>query len=393
MTEKTSGYLENNPKKVLSAIVLLAIFLLLVLANFFLGVVSPEIGGSLADYGSRRHVILREHNPETSGFMVTDMSLTDSLEDKKYRIAMDDNGFIVPSKVHDESDVDIVFMGGSTTECLYVDELKRFPYLAGRMIEETTGEKINSFNSGVSGNNSLHSINIFINKILPSEPDVVVLMHNINDVTALILDRTYWSQRPSKGPIQPSYIKEDQSLLYGFYLALSRMLPNIIKELNKYTNLESLLLDDSNEIKMRAINLLGGNKLLVSRDEIITAFEKNLRLFIAACKIYKVQLVLMTQANRFLDKPDDVVARNIFKFGETYGIEYLDYKKIYDDVNQVIRNVSADEGVILIDLAEMVPQTSEYMYDPVHFNNYGSEFVSRIIAEHLVEKIDFLKAR
>ena len=54
----------------------------------------------------------------------------------------------MPSKVHDHPDLTLAFLGGSTTECIYVDENNRFPYLAGRLIEEQTGLKVNSYNAG-----------------------------------------------------------------------------------------------------------------------------------------------------------------------------------------------------------------------------------------------------
>ena len=36
---------------------------------------------------------------------------------------------------------------------------------------------------------------------MPLQPDVVVMMHNINDLMALIYDRTYWSHNPSRAAI------------------------------------------------------------------------------------------------------------------------------------------------------------------------------------------------
>ena len=87
------------------------------------------------------------------------LKISDKLENREYILRIDDNGFIVPSKVHEYPDRTIVFLGGSTTECFYVDEEKRWPYLAGRLLENDTGLKVNAYNAGMSAINSFNSIN------------------------------------------------------------------------------------------------------------------------------------------------------------------------------------------------------------------------------------------
>ena len=48
--------------------------------------------------------------------------MSDSLAQKPYVLRVDRQGFIMPSKIHDHPDLTIAFLGGSTTECIYVDE-------------------------------------------------------------------------------------------------------------------------------------------------------------------------------------------------------------------------------------------------------------------------------
>jgi hypothetical protein len=109
---------------------------------------------------------------------------SDGLEQKPYQVRTDADGFMLPYNIYDKPDLTLVFLGGSTVACIYVDEDQRFPHLAGQLLEQKTGKKITSINSGVGGNNSLHSIDVLLNKIIPIKPDVVVMMHNINDLVA-----------------------------------------------------------------------------------------------------------------------------------------------------------------------------------------------------------------
>jgi hypothetical protein len=142
-----------------------------------------------------RIIRLREYPPlfraHFSKEYIKNNILSESLTIKDYILEVDSNGFIIPSKIHKSTNFDIVFMGGSTVECAFMAQNKRFPYIVGRKLESITKMKINSYNGGVSGNNSLHSLNILLNKIVPMQPKCVFMMHNINDLAILYYTKTY----------------------------------------------------------------------------------------------------------------------------------------------------------------------------------------------------------
>ena len=69
-------------------------------------------------------------------------------------------------------------------------------------------------------------------------------------------------------------------------------------------------------------------------------------------------------------------------------MSYADYRQLYLAMNDEIRKVAAESNVLLIDLANEVPQTNQYIADPVHFNNAGSELVAEIIAKRLEPLIE-----
>src|SRR4030042_1745628 len=130
----------------------------------------------------------------------------------------------------------LVFLGGSTVACIYVEEENRFPYLVCNLLAQKTGKRITSINSGVGGNNSLHSLDILLNKLVPVRPDVVVMMHNINDLVALIFERTYWSKNPSRAAIVNFSFYKD---LTGFKALATlcrarRITPVLMTQFNRY---------------------------------------------------------------------------------------------------------------------------------------------------------------
>lgn len=220
----------------------------------------------IIDRNVGRFIKLREYLPNTEIFARPSRDYMthvapNTIERKYYRLAIDSNGFIGPSEIHASPDHKIVFLGGSTTECLYVDEDKRFPYVVGRQLESTAQLKINTYNGGVSANESMHSLNALINKVLPMKPSIVVVMHNVNDLGVLRAHGSYWYTHSLKSHVQTS---REVFTRYEFH-------------------------PDQMQTKPEA--------------DLIQAFSKNLQMFIEVCKIHGVQLVLMTQANR-VDQSD-----------------------------------------------------------------------------------------
>src|SRR5665648_290055 len=174
------NWLERNPKKVIGAIVLLAIGGLAVATEKLL---ARKNHGLIHPTGIQRYIKLREFNPLYRDVLVPNqeaMRMSDGLAQKPFVLRVDRQGFIMPAKIHDHPDLTIAFLGGSTTECVYVNEPDRFPYLAGRLLERQTHLKVNSYNAGRSGNNTLHCINVLINKVVNLKPDIVV--HQDDDV-------------------------------------------------------------------------------------------------------------------------------------------------------------------------------------------------------------------
>lgn len=221
--------------------------------------------GKIIDNNIGRFIKLREYRPNTVKWERPSRNYIknitpNSIERKYYKIATDKNGFIMPSDVHEIPDLSIVFLGGSTTECLHMEETERFPYLVGKALEAKLEKKINSYNGGVSANESMHSLNILINKVLPMKPNYVVMMHNINDLAILRSQGGYGYPDSLKSHVQTS---KNVFTRYQFPPATMSYDP----------------------------------------EEVVEAFSRNINMFIAICRIHKITPILMTQANRVADDP------------------------------------------------------------------------------------------
>jgi lysophospholipase L1-like esterase len=339
---------------------------------------------NLVLFSERRYINLREILPLIDTVDVPpDKAVreSDGLVQKPYRVRTDAQGFILPYNRYATPDLTLIFLGGSTVACIYVEEENRFPYLVGNLLAQKTGKKITSINSGVGGNNSLHSLDILLNKLIPVRPDAVVMMHNINDLVALIYDRTYWSQNPTRAAIVNfSFYKNLTGLKALSTLARDLYIPNLhaaTRILSKKIFGQKVKDPEDEFAHIR------GQQLTVDQAAILDEFKMNLQTFINICRARRITPVLMTQFNRYRANPDPKVLQAMQGFQSDSGIAVSEFLDLYARFNEAIREVGKSHNVLVIDLAGLIPQDKQYMYDVVHLNPRGSQLAAQLISERL----------
>ncbi|MFZ5452358.1 MAG: SGNH/GDSL hydrolase family protein [Thermodesulfobacteriota bacterium] len=369
-TEKS--WFHQNPKKTLTVIIGVVLLLNVYAAEKILQFYNHRHGVYLET--APRYIRLKEYRPGTRlmlPFPRDYQPYTEHHFTKKYPLRIDRDGFIMPSRKYAHPDLSLVFLGGSTTECLFVDEEQRFPFLVGTILEKETGRKINSYNAGMSGLNTLNCIDVLVNKVIPLNPRVVVFMENINDLSTLLYDGTYWSKNTTRSPIETL----KQSKLLGKLLK-EATIPNLNYA---YKNLKTWL-SQKEEDEFAAAR---GKKIKVDQARLHREFAMNLQIIIDICKARGIVPVLMTQANRITAKPDRVVTAYVGRFGRDSGLSYREFKELYDSFNDTIRRLGRENQVMVIDLAAAVPPDKKYLYDMVHFSDAGSQYAARLIAARL----------
>lgn len=340
-----------------------------------------------------RSVNLREFAPNSDLYFVPsgqDLLLSESLEKKPYRIRTDKHGFIIGEHniLLNDSSVDIIFFGGSTTECKFVDEDKRFPYLVGEKLMDTlTQRKIKVVNGGVSGNTSLNSTINLLAKGMPLHPRIVVFMNNINDLSLLTKTGDYWVAPETRAIIQ-TQVLESPDLTWrikGFVKSIKDLfVPNLYARVKNIMDSKDLLHDSGQGVTDEWKGFREHET--ISYDLIEKKFEQAVRSFIFLARSQGIEVVLMTQFNRF--NPNDqfvreVYNKNVFGLNQDNNIDFDHFCQYYHQMNQKLREIAMSENLLLIDLENEVPANSTVIYDPVHLNNNGSELVAEIIAKQL----------
>ncbi|MBS7820930.1 hypothetical protein J7552_06475 [Wohlfahrtiimonas chitiniclastica] len=143
----------------------------------------------------KRSIRLKEFNPSTKFIRIPPNSYYDTRpnlsKNKYYYFHTDEDGFIYNSieKVYDR---DLILIGGSSVENLFVDVDKRvLKYLEEFLFE--LGLDYNIKNAGTSGASLLHITNMILNKIVIKNNPIIFLFIPSNDSSILNLSHSYWN--------------------------------------------------------------------------------------------------------------------------------------------------------------------------------------------------------
>ena len=289
---------------------------------------------------------------------------------------VDEDGFIEPGKVHEDADIGICFLGGSTTACMALGEKERFPYLVGQKLEQRWGKTVNSFNGGRSGNDTAHSLNRLLNVVIPTRPDVVVLMHNINDLNTLLYSDSYWeNQPPSREKV--AYFKNRHVQLGSYLQDPVWMLPRIRYRIRRVFGKDTTSSDEWAAQR--------DSVLQIDRSRILRDYRSAIVSFVVLCRAWEIEPVLMTQANRITEVPRQKspgLGKELKRLSEK-GVEYPEFQALYTQFNEINREVAGEHGILLIDLDRRIPRDATHIEDLVHLTSAGSARVSSEIADSL----------
>ena len=318
-----------------------------------------------------QHVLpLRRHHPKMD--LITDRSAI-SKNPPVVRFRTDERSYIIPSRRFGTPDKTIVFFGGSTVECLGVQENLRFHHLVSINLEQR-GLKVNALNIGHYGNTVHDALNLLLNHVVLDEPDVAILMHTTNDIGVLRFDLSYNTRMGffvRFRNLRRWYLDflASHSSLVGFYLYWRDHGMKITTfDLAQDRWHESRLNQWTESARFQAMNEVRKNQ-----------YRRRLESFIDLCRNFNIIPVLMTEPR--------------VSFAAETTPPWAKASE-QSEFNQIVRDVCFMKHAILIDLEEYIEKDiekysvpKEYFLDEIHVADKGSEVYAGQIAEALWREI------
>ena len=307
----------------------------------------------------------------------------------------------------------ILALGGSTTECLYLDETEAWPRLVQEQLNYGRGEEQLTWvgNAGKSGLDTRHHI-VQIERLLSQYVaiDAVLLLIGVNDLLMrLKLDRgdtpfpgveqldaraydTFMSRAFSVWPAadsrHPSY--ERTELWRRLRILKRRYFDSLQPSLEQ--DRAGSIYETWRSYRENAASL---RNALPDLSSALDAYAENVRSIVRIAQAKGVRVIFSTQPHMWrsgMPSEDRALlwSGGVGDYQEEAGHEYYSVEALADGIAQYngrLLQTCREEHVECIDLERRIPKSRAVFYDAMHFNEAGSRRVAEILSEYLSQSL------
>jgi len=263
-----------------------------------------------------------------------------------------------------EHGISIFCLGGSTTE--FRDDTgagwpQRLETILGN---ESNSPDISVSNMGRQWYTTLHTLINYETNLRKYRPDVVIVMHAINDLLHNA-DFSYFSH---------GEFRED----YGHFSGpVHRML--------RHKSLIHFILENIGYFWYHE------PRRTVEQTEFPGEgpFRRYIETLIDLADQDGTKVILMTQPSLYSAHIDDETKEHLYMLrneaiGPSEKWSYDSVLRGFERYNAIIRDIARDRGVLLVDLEQQVPKNLDYLWDDVHYTKEGFDLVADVIAREIV---------
>ena len=302
-------------------------------------------------------------------------------------------------------------LGGSTTECLFLDQDEAWPEQVAQRLEASG--RVGDVWIGNAGKSGLHTRDhvIQLRRLRPQLAelglDAVLLLVGVNDLglrlgegeeydPAALADPDVVRSHVLRG-FQRVPLAEERRLPFWKRSALYRTFAQALDR-----RLGRCLVQDSaglahetwREHRADAPRL---HDELPDLSSGLAEYRRNLVELVGLCADLGARAVLITQPSLWREDltPEERATLwlgGIGPFMNERGCEYYSAGALREGLeryNEATRQVASQLGVEVIDLGQRIPADLTHFYDDVHFNEAGSAAVAQVVADHLLGRAPF----
>jgi lysophospholipase L1-like esterase len=298
----------------------------------------------------------------------------------------------------------VIALGGSTTECLYLDQQEAWPQRLQQLLRETApGTWVG--NAGRSGHSTReHVLQVEALAGREPRPHLVLLMAGVNDLgKRLAQDEAYDPQaldRPGErarlAPVAFSVLPDGagSNLPWFKQTALWRLASHLRARYTEDPRVQKTTGEIYLEWRRRRREASALRDELPDLTSALEEFRRNLATCVRQARAAGAEVVLLDQPALWReDLPSELDARlwmgGVGEYSSTDGCEYYTPGALARGLaryNAAVHEVAAEQGVASIALGEALPRDGTIFYDDVHFTEQGARRVARLVADALVSR-------
>ncbi|MGH7774854.1 MAG: SGNH/GDSL hydrolase family protein, partial [Candidatus Binatia bacterium] len=314
---------------------------------------------------------------------------------------------------HPDGRYNLLAVGGSTTECIYLDDSEAWPYLLQVNLNQRNRRlPVWVGNVGRSGYGLVEHIHALRHFVPQFRIDAVVVMVGINDLTPALRHPEKYNVRYS----EPNYFRRFEDTFYTRPLVdanIPRPFPEnlalwnlvdqaLLKEPRRIQDGEIRVEDQAGLNYVRRRQLFHNAPKLIQQVPDLSAaldqYERNLVRLITTAAEQGIHLILTTQPVAWSDhisgEAESLLWMGLYGDKESpmgrYSVKAL--AVAMNLFNQRLLAVCKHYKVMCVDLAGNMRGNERYFYDDAHFNELGSSKVAEILAA-ILESAGILEVR
>lgn len=296
----------------------------------------------------------------------------------------------------------ILTVGGSTTECLYLDQEEAWSHLLQKNLNEKQNRhQVWVGNIGKSGLNTRDHI-VQLRYFLEQDADIdaIVMMIGVNDLSLRLgqdsdYDPDFLKREGAEKKILPrafSQVRDDSKPFYK-RTVIWQLLKNI--KTGETTTRQAQDNDGKMYISWRK-HRRNASRIRQTLPDLTSAsdeYVRNINIIIDLAKLKSIRLILVTQPVIWKPQMEDQLSDLLWfggvgNFQEETGKEYYSTEALSNAMeiyNETLKKTCYARQVECFDLATLLPKDTTVFYDDVHFNESGAKKVAENLTVYLAQ--------
>jgi len=295
------------------------------------------------------------------------------------RVTTDEMGYRTGDRVIQYDDANpyrIFAIGASTTEQGFLDDSRTWTRRLEDLLSPVASTPMEVINTGVAG---LRLVNHLATqeRIEALNPDLVLFLIGVNDWNRQVTNHFDRQLRFRKSLLSRLRNQFQQSIAFTFYriyILLPQRTQLVVRD-HRFTSMTD------RESRPDVVRYMPE---AVSDD-----YADGLGQLAERCRRGGYRCMILTQpTSYYVDAPSSVT--KYFRLtppGRSYTLDLESLVHMESLYNGFAKDFAAKEGLLLCDLAAMVPKGTEAFYDDVHFNTNGARIVAEALSACIVDQV------
>ena len=264
-----------------------------------------------------------------------------------------------------EREIRIIALGGSTTEDVWNENGLHWPLWVERELQQRGFTEVRVYNTGMSAYTSAHTLVRLAFDALEYEPDIVIVMHNINDLT--VNYRAAIAGQPVDSHYRVAFTdKAFTGQLDDSDVVLSRVAQSMRSRWAAWMQPDKAVPDTYDITAGRRYfqrNLTNIQALVAARSAVLTLLTMPL------CESEAVYRQVEFQGRR--------------QFSSPVPSDFARFNKDFASYNEAIREVARAKNIAMVDMSQLFGRNESVFSDFVHYNAAGSKRFGTLLAAEL----------